>query len=67
MLQLEPNMLNTIYVTSNMHLNYNLGIRPVVVSLLKKSHPFVRVRVWVQSLYIYIYFFFPSGAKRITS
>ena len=28
MLQLEPNMLNTIYVTSNMHLNYNLGIRP---------------------------------------
>jgi hypothetical protein len=27
MFQLKPNMLNTIYVISNMHLNYNLSIR----------------------------------------
>jgi hypothetical protein len=27
MLQLKPNILNTIYVISNMHVNYNLGIR----------------------------------------
>ena len=26
MLQLKPNMLNTIYVISNMHLNYNFSI-----------------------------------------
>jgi hypothetical protein len=26
MLQLKPNVLNTIYVILNMHLNYNLGI-----------------------------------------
>jgi hypothetical protein len=55
-------MLNTIYVISNMHLNYNLSIHPVVVSLLKKSHPFVRVRVWVQSLYNFFFFSF-SGAE----
>jgi hypothetical protein len=28
MLQLKPNMLKTIYVISNMNLNYNLGIHP---------------------------------------
>ena len=27
MLQLKPNMSNTIYIISNMYLNYNLGIR----------------------------------------
>ena len=36
MLQLEPNMLNTKYVILNMHLNYNLDIRPSGRFSLKK-------------------------------
>ena len=39
MLQLEPNMLNTIYVSLNMHLNYNLDIRPNSRFSLKKVSP----------------------------
>jgi hypothetical protein len=37
--QLKPNMLNTIYVISNMHLNYNLGIHPSGYSSLQKVSP----------------------------
>jgi hypothetical protein len=44
MLQLKPNILNTIYVISNMHLNYNFDICP---SLFSKSLSLERVRVWV--------------------
>jgi hypothetical protein len=36
MLQLESNTLNKIYVISNMHLNYNLCIRPSGRFSLKK-------------------------------
>jgi hypothetical protein len=39
MLQLKPNILNTIYVISNMHLNYNLGIRSSGHFSLKKVSP----------------------------
>jgi hypothetical protein len=39
MFQLKPNMLNTIYVISNMHLNYNLGICPIGHSSLQKVSP----------------------------
>ena len=40
MLQLKPNILNTIYVISNMHLNYNLGIRSSVHFSIQKVSPF---------------------------
>jgi hypothetical protein len=61
-------MLNTIYVISNMHLNYNFGIRPNGRFSLKKLSPLCRVKAWVQSLckFLFIYLFiFPSGAEDI--
>jgi hypothetical protein len=39
MLQLKPNILNTIYVILNMHLNYNLGIRSSGHFSLQKVSP----------------------------
>ena len=35
----HPNMLNTIYVISNMHLNYHLGIRSSGHSPLQRVPP----------------------------
>ena len=40
MLQLKPNILNTIFVILNMHLNYNLGIRSGGHLSLQKVSPF---------------------------
>jgi hypothetical protein len=40
MLQLKPNILNTIYVILNMHLNYNLGIRSGGHFSFQKVSPF---------------------------
>ena len=40
MLQLKPNILNTIFVILNMHLNYNLGIRSSGHFSLQKVSPF---------------------------
>ena len=39
MLQLKPNILNTIYVILNMHLNYNLDIRSSGHFSLQKVSP----------------------------
>jgi hypothetical protein len=39
MLQLKTNILNTIYVILNMHLNYNLDIRSSDHFSLKKVSP----------------------------
>jgi hypothetical protein len=39
MLQLKPNILNTMYVISNMHVNYNLGIRSSGYFSIQKVSP----------------------------
>jgi hypothetical protein len=44
MLQLKLNMFNTIYVISNMHINYNLGICPSGHSSLQKVSPLYKVK-----------------------
>jgi hypothetical protein len=69
MLQLKPNILNTIYVISNMHLNHNLGIRSSGHFSLQKVSPLCegeRVRAWVQFLCKLPFFFLGRGNNILT-
>jgi hypothetical protein len=48
--QLKPNMLNTIYVISNIEITTWVFVL-LVIHLFKKSHLSMRLKAWVQSLY----------------
>jgi hypothetical protein len=55
----QPNLLNTIYVISNMHLNFNLGIRPNGHSTSQKVQPLCECLGSIPrfvSIYIVFYF-----------
>ena len=69
MLQLKPNILNTIYVILNMHLNYNLGIRSSGHFSFQNVSPLYEgegVRSIPMSTFLPLFFFF-LGVEGITS